>query len=266
MFNFLRSNHLQGKIILPANICSDVVDTLRYAGTELCFVDIDVHTLCLDWQRVLPLVKDVCAVLFVHTYGVEHEHAMAFEQVRALNPQIAIIDDCCLCVPSFDLKDTTADLVLFSTGEKKQLDLGIGGVGYIQGNWQYEDFHVSENVVLTNDTWVLDERKALKRLDEVIRHKEKLNEIYCAYLPIEIQLPGEFQHWRFNIMTPSKADVLNAIFASGLFASGHYAPLTTNCPIATNLHTYVINLFNDFYYTEQQALDTCEVINSVLRR
>ena len=37
-----------------------------------------------------------------------------------------------------------------------------------------------------------------------------------------------------------------------------------DCPVAGKLYEHVINLFNDEYFTEEQAIKTCEVINGVL--
>ena len=112
LFNFLRSNDLQGKVILPANICHDVVETLVYAGYTLQFVDIDARTLCLDWKQAIALAKEACAILFVHTYGMEDDFSDFYSAVREENPKIAIIDDRCLCFPCLDLVRTDADMVL----------------------------------------------------------------------------------------------------------------------------------------------------------
>ena len=79
-------------------------------------------------------------------------------------------------------------------------------------------------------------------------------------LPKEIQFPIEYQNWRFNIRVNNKEEILKNIFDAGLFASGHYKPLADHCPVAKDLYEHVINLFNDFYYTEEQARRTCEVI------
>lgn len=267
LFNFLRSNHLQGKVILPANICHDVVETLAYAGYELLFVDIDEHTLCLDWKQAIALAKDACAILFVHTYGVEDDYSDFFAAARKKNPNIAIIDDRCLCFPCLDLEHSDADLVLYSTGEKKQVDLGVGGIGYVAGGWKYEDIVVPENMVLKNEIWTPNKAEIEKKMDAVIAHKEKLNDIYRRNLSKHVlRLPDPYQHWRFHIIVPNKGEILKAIFDAGLFASGHYAVQGGDCPIAENLHARVINLFNDFYYTEEQAQKTCDVILEVLQR
>ena len=261
LFNFLKSNHLTGTVILPANICPDVVETLRYAGNPVHFVDIDARTLCMDWQHVQSVVQDAAAVLAVHTYGIEDYFNVQFAVLRVINPDIAIIDDRCLCMPELEEPNSIGDLVLYSTCNKKQVDLGLGGIGYVADGWNYEELAVPENDVLTNETWGLDEKILLSKMDAVIKHKEKLNAIYRKNLPAAIQLPAPYQHWRFNIIVPNKEEILKAMFDEGLFASGHYQPQAEGCNVATNLYTHVINLFNDFYFTEEQAIQTCEIIN-----
>ena len=243
-----------------------MVETLVYAGYTLQFVDIDARTLCLDWKQAIALAKEACAILFVHTYGMEDDFSDFYSAAREENPKIAIIDDRCLCFPCLDLVRTDADLVLYSTGEKKQVDLGIGGIGYVAEGWKYEDIRLAENAVLKNDKWTPNKAEIEKKMDAVIAHKEKLNAIYRRNIPKCYRLPDPYQHWRFHIIVPYKGDVLKAIFDSGLFASGHYAVQGGECPIATNLHAIVINLFNDFYYTEEQAQKTCDVILEVLQR
>lgn len=264
LFNFLKSNNLAGSVILPANICPDVVDTLRYAGNQLHFLDIDAHTLCLDWNRVVHVAKDATAVLAVHTYGIEDDFNAPFADLRAINPDIAIIDDRCLCIPELSAPGSIADLVLYSTGEKKQVELGTGGIGYVSDDRNYDEIIIPENEVLTNNMWTLDEKALLTKMDMVIKHKEKLNDIYSKNLPGNIQLPSQYQHWRFNLFVPNKEEILKALFDAGLYASGHYVPQADYCRNAENLYEHVLNLFNDFYYTEEQARKTCKIINRML--
>ena len=71
LYNFIKVNNIKGKVILPANICTDVVNTLQYAGLELEFVDVQADNLCIDQDSVLSLAKEGSMLLFVHTYGVE---------------------------------------------------------------------------------------------------------------------------------------------------------------------------------------------------
>lgn len=265
LFNFLKSNDLVGTLILPANICPDVVDTLLYAGCTLQFVDINMQSLCLDLSLAKQYAKEAKALLFVHTYGVEDSYAYGFERIKEINPNIAIIDDRCLCFPAAELMQSDADLVLYSTGEKKQVELGKGGIGYVADGWKYEDIMVPENSVLTNEQWNIDAQLLKVKTDEVIKHKNKLNAIYHANIPNTYQLSNPYQHWRFNIVVKNKAAVLEEIFNAGLFASGHYSPLADNCPNAQYLYEHVINLFNDFYFTEDKTKTICEIINMKIR-
>jgi Na+-driven multidrug efflux pump len=91
-------------------------------------------------------------------------------------------------MPELNEPNSIADLVLYSTCSKKQVDLGIGGIGYVADEWKYEEITVPENDVLTNETWTLDEKALLAKMDAVIIHKEKLNAIYRKHLPAAIQL------------------------------------------------------------------------------
>ncbi len=264
LYNFLRSNKCK-TIIVPANICGGVVRLLQWMQCTIIYCDINPATLCMDEEAVLQVVDKADAILFVHTYGVETDFAESYVKFRERNPKMAIIDDRCLCMPDAQIADSAADMVLFSTGEKKPVNLGMGGIGFVAERWKYEDLQVSENAVLTNATWDLDSKSLLTKMDAVIAHKEKLNAIYRTYLPKKIQLSEAYQHWRFNILVPNKEEIIQAIFDAGLFASGHYAPQAENCAIASNMYNHVINLFNDFYYTEEQAIRTCKIINDKLK-
>ena len=264
LYNFIKVNHITGKVILPANICVDVVNTLRYAGLELIFVDIQADNLCVNQSAVLQLAPSVAMLLFVHTYGVENEYHEFFVQVKEANTNIIIVDDKCLCLPDLNVDETPADLVLYSTGAKKMIELGGGALGYISDQWEYDEVEVAPNDYLTNEKWLLDTRLLYIKMEAMISYKEKLNAIYRDMLPASIQLPAQYQHWRFNIITDKKDEILKALFADGLFASNHYQSHSSDCMIVNNLHNYVVNLFNDQYYTRDQAIRTCEIINNLL--
>ena len=203
-------------------------------------------------------------LLFVHTYGVENDFYDFFQEVKDVNASIVIVDDKCLCMPDLHVEESSADLVLYSTGAKKMVDLGGGAIGYVADQWKYDEIKVEPNEYLTNEMWLLDSKQFYMKMDAMIAHKEKLNAVYKKMLPFAIQLPDAYQHWRFNILTDKKNEILKALFAEGLFASSHYKSLSLDCPIANNLYSYVINLFNDQYYTEEQAIRTCEIINSII--
>lgn len=255
--DFLVANRVTGRVLLPANVCTDVNDTIVAAGAIPVFADIDRITLCLDEQVMMDQAPKMDAIIFVHTYGVEIELTPVFQKLKALNSRVLIIDDKCLCWPSFSADCTTeADLVLYSTGAKKQLDLGGGGYGIVRSR-------LAKLMGHSEKTLSSPELLRLKTGDyqELIERRERVYRIYRDNLPYSIQLPKQFQQWRFNIWVDNKDEILNALFTEGLFASGHYKSLYPDCYNAIQLHEHVINLFEDHFYTEEQARQTCEVIN-----
>ena len=266
LYNFIQANNITGKVLLPVNICTDVVATLQYAELELEFVDIQADNLCIDQEAVLSLAKEASMLLFVHTYGIENDFYDFFQKIKEVHAGIVIVDDKCLCMPDLHVEESPADLVLYSTGAKKMIDLGGGAIGYVADQWKYDEIEVNPNEYLTNDMWLLDTKQLYMKMDAMIAHKEKLNAIYRKMLPFAIQLPDAYQHWRFNILTDKKDEILKTLFAKGLFASSHYKSLSNDCVVAQNLHEHMLNLFNDQYYTEEQVIRTCEIINAILNK
>ena len=264
LYNFLKVNNITGKVLLPANICPEVVKTLHYAGMTTQFVDLQVETLCIHQEAVLTAAKDASMLLFVHTFGIEHDFYTFFEQVREQNPDIIIVDDKCLCLPDLEVKDSAADLVLYSTGERKLVSLGGGAIGYLADQWEYDEVEVEESELLSNELWLLDPKQLYMRMDTIIAHKEKLNSIYRSMLPEAMQLPDAYQHWRFNILVPNKEQILAALAAEDIPAESPSPALDEACVVASNLHTLAIQLYNDKRLTQEQAVRACEIICELL--
>ena len=263
LYNFIKVNRIAGKVLLPANVCPDVVKTLQFAGLSVQFLDLQAETLCIHQEAALAEAKNATMMIFVHTYGIEHEFTAVFQQLREVNPYLIIVDDKCLCLPDLDVKDSAADLVLYSTGEKKMVNLGGGAIGYLADKWEYDEVAVEGCDCLSNELWLLDPKQLYLKMDTIIAHKEKLNAVYRT-LPEQIQLPDAFQHWRFNILVQNKEEILAALKEEGLAAESVYASLSEDCLVASNLHAYVINLYNDKSFTLEQAEKVCEVINNCL--
>lgn len=261
LYNFVKANAINGTAILPANICASVVDTLRYAGMDVRFVDIAHESLCMDMGAAIERVQEASLLVYVHTYGVEFIPDAFYAEAKKRNPNIFIVDDRCLCIPELDAKaheQSLADLVLYSLGSKKFVVMDHGAVGFVSNRCRYEE--IEEHSFFEAIDYTFDEALVLARREELRTYKQKLNDIYRELLPKAIQLPDIFHHWRFNIWVNNKTEIMQALTDSGFFASGHYKPLADHCPIAKDLYEHVINLFNDTYYTEEQAKRTCEVI------
>ena len=261
LYNFIVSNQLQGIAVLPVNICSDVVDTLMCAGMQVRYVDISPCTFCMDEEEVMAWVDKAKMILYVHTYGIENNPDDFFKRIKERNSDVVIVDDRCLCIPQ-QVKHSCADVVLFSTGAKKVIDLGLGGMGYICDKWNYENVHEPSGLLLDLD-YKVDKNWFNDQYQISMSHKMRLNDIYRKNLPKKIQFSQNYQKWRFNILVEDKNRVLQAIFEDGLFASGHYKPMENGFKMADSLYKHVINLFNDRYYSEEQAIRTCEIINNL---
>ena len=301
LYNFIRTYN-DGIYLLPANVCPIVPLVFSLANVEFEFVDINDTTLCIDEQIVLDKVSQdklkYRGILFVRTYGYIYDTTPFFRELSYLNKELKIIDDRCLCFPDISQKEEiNCDLVLYSTGHGKSVDFGIGGFGILSEQNKINNYDLKYNKKIDIEKIykeALDKNEKLKfipkgwldtssyniaideyfykievELQKVKIHKERLNGIYRDLLPKTIVFPSEFQNWRFNICVKNKQLILNEIFYSKLFASSHYKAsnilFNDMQYINTNkLFGNIINLFNDFYFTEEQAEMVCAIVNNCI--
>jgi len=284
--------------LLPANICPIVPITFLKARTPFELVDISARTLHMDLERAEALIRKrrFGGLLYAHTYGEPSTPNEFFESIRQISPETLIIDDRCLCVPDLQAEPANqADVQLYSTGYAKIVDLGFGGYAFMRDDMDYqaarlafdpqahEEIERSYKQAIAHQTefvyqdcdwldtrppavsWQAYTRQIETGLAKSLERRARLNEIYAKNIPVEIQLPGGFQTWRFNIRVKNKQSVLDRIFSAGLFASSHYASLAGildrhRAPQAAALAAAVINLFNDHHFTADQAEQACKII------
>lgn len=307
LYNFIRTvkKDLEGKkVILPANICPIVPVTLMKAGINYLFFDISTETRSLMKEEVLDAIANepVGGIVYVRTYGDVSYEEDFFQKIKEIDQDIYLIDDRCLCIPSFDssIISDFADLTLYSTGYSKFVDIGHGGFGYLNPEIDYKEFPITfdeqdvveldkevrikltrgESFSLTKhkDNWIENNfkydvdtyKKIIKeKIPEVKKHKKELNSIYIKYLAEDIVLKNSAHNWRFNIICDDKDKILDAIFEEGLFASSHYQSLSKIfgdklSKNASELHANIINLFNDFRFDSEKAKKVCSIINEKL--
>jgi dTDP-4-amino-4,6-dideoxygalactose transaminase len=258
--------------LLPSNICEIVPTSLIAVGCPIQFVDIDERDLVMDRERCLSLLshdrEKFAGVVFVRTYGADTDEESFFARVKRVAPRTLLIDDKCLCRPDLSGEKLcpSADVTLFSTGYAKHVDLGGSGFGYLANAVAYvDDAHRAAG------TWDEYRDRIAGALEQSDRHKQAINDIYFEGIPRSVQLPDIFQHWRFNIMVENSAQLVESLFAAGLFASRHYQPVSETfsnerAPIAEQLHSRIVNLFNDRYYTAAQARKTADIVRRHLDR
>lgn len=301
LYSYIRE-HANGIWLLPVNVCPDVPLTFCLANVPFEFVDIGPDTLCLDINKVEQILHQspscYVGVLFVRTYGVLNDTSSEFNRIKAIKEDILIVDDRCLCVPERYPKFWNADMILYSTGHCKQIDLGGGGMAFYKVETQFridstlifdgtDEEELYKKSYLTGNPldkipqgWLnmdkyLPSDEYLSRIEKAVpkrlEYRDMINNIYVNNLPPSIQMRQEYQTWRFNIRVKpsSKKTILDRLFKSGLFASNHYHSANRlfdfkKFPTSDALHESVINLFNDMHYSVTQAIRTCDIINATL--
>lgn len=282
LYSYLIQQNSRKTIILPVNICGIVPEVLIKAGYTLEFVDIDTQDYCPDQQIVLDKIAKnstlYSGIIDNFTYGVKTDRSEFYKELKTEAPRLFIIEDRCSKTPSLEFSEF-ADLTLYSTGYAKQVDIGFGGFGIVNGHFkEAEEIQTSlclhadgKNYQFSTHSFPSELnsyfREITEKLDRVLPHKELLNKVYEVQLPEEIQMASRFNHWRFNILVKNKQEIIQRVFEAGIFASSHFTPLQgceADFPVAYGLHSKVINLFNDLYYSEEQAYNTCKIINKYL--
>ena len=304
VYSLIKSREDTRPWLLPANICPIVPITFLKADIPFEFVDISAKTLHMDLDQAEAKIKKrkFGGVLYAHTYGEASTPEDFFQHIKDVDDSIMIVDDRCLCVPDLRSKpDKVADVQLYSTGYAKFVELGRGGYAFLKDDVAYQipslpfDFQahdeIEENYKLAiknrsvfqyqdSDwletgpfpvSWNDYSAQIASGLRESLNQREMLNKIYTEQLPVDMQLPAEYQAWRFNITVENKSYVLAAIYENGLFASSHYASLSGimspgRCPVAEAFHDQVINLFNDHHFGEVRAEQVCKIIREAHAR
>lgn len=296
-----------GPWLVPANVCPVVPLALRAAGVAVEFVDIDPTTLGMSLRLLTTRLRTgttPAGVVDVRTYGADVGADQRRRVIRATTgSSTCIVDDRCAGPPLTDpdtLGDTrNVDVVLFSTGYGKYVDLGGGGHAFLRPGIEMSTVpeptvpfrtveawykraiveriplsRVSGRVRPTTMRWVphgpgpewVDHRRAIEAaLPAVRQHKSALNEIYYDHLGEADVLSKDHQQWRFSLRVPARDSALQAITAAGGFASAHYYPATAlfghqTAPVAAALHISILNLFNDSHYTAAMAHRTAQVV------
>lgn len=300
LFNLLVNRGSAKPWLLPANICPIVPITYLKAGVPFEFVDISSATLHMDLDQVEARIRrrETGGILYAHTYGDESTPEDFFTSAKSIDPEILLVDDRCLCMPSFN-EMTSADVVLFSTGYAKIVELNFGGYALLDDDVEYQSeqlefepahledlenayksavrnrsrFDYRDTDWLQSDDELMDwdsHRKQIEKgLVSSMRHRMEINEIYSSRLPGDIRLPEQYQTWRFNLRVRNKEEILTKIFGAGLFASSHYASLAGiladgHAPLAEALADGVLNLFNDHHFTPGMADRACDLILNAL--
>lgn len=303
----LRGDGRPGSIVLPANVCPIVPLTCWRAGFRTDFIDIDPASQGMTADRVAARLRDPRApqasgVIFVHPYGRVSDDTLrgVADVLESAGEELFLIDDRCSLVPSLDRPEEaqSGDMILFSTGYAKRVDIGYGGFAwvppFIGALGLVEDFDeeaferaraffrdptprdkaLAEVPQEWLDSRPVDENQyveqVLARRELALRHEQELRDIYMTQVPEDLHLGAEFQ-WRFNLLVDNPRELIDAIFDAGLFASAHYPSVAqavsgAQMPNAALSGQRLVNLFTSEPFTAEMAEQCAAIARRVGRR
>ena len=280
---------------MPTNICPEVVLVFLKAGIRLTFLDLESENLGIEPNEILSVLgkEKVNGILYNHTYGNEYIPVQFLEKINKELPEIYLIDDRCLCFPDRTYSNILFDLVLFSTGPRKQIDLGYGGFGLVKGSVlkrqnltrSIKDFEYVRALIkelpeiekwkdAASLNWfeakqcdcTEDYFNELSRSETIqVLYKKNLKEIYYENIPREFLMDEKYNDWRVQIRVNNKKELLEMIFNAGMFAGDHFRSLGTwfdkrEFPVGERLEREVVNLFIDFNIKPDKALQLSSLI------
>lgn len=299
LYNVLKANGIRGRALIPANICETVPATYILLGIEPVFCDISTEDFQIDKEAAMKALEDssITVLHYNHTYGFKCVNDDYFlEMVKAMHPGVIIVDDRCLCFPEFDHNNTVSDIVLYSTGPVKCVDIGWGGFCFIKDYLNYREYRrkhskvdlaefdrhikdchranipISKKVLSSNWLEIISDPPTdyfdlvNRRTIESKVHKNRLNEIYSS---IQGSLPLSYCTWRYQLLLENPGECMKALFDNGLFCSNHYRSLGNgyfsdiSTPNSNYLESHIVNLFNDFRYDYVQANITAEILQKI---
>ena len=305
IYNFLKQQMLEGEFIISANICPIIPAVFYKANKKIAFFDINVETFSIDEDLLIEELKKnphkYSGILWTNGYGSLSNNNKLFQKIKDLNPNFIIIDDRCLSVPKIEDENLFCDLIVYSTGYGKYVDLNYGGFGFVSDKALYHNkelnfninhynelmdkFYLSintgEKIDYHNSDWLGSDKKientrsydekVSNRLELINQHKTKINQIYSDNITKEAQISDKFSNWRFNIFINNKSLLLDNLFKNNLFASSHYYSSVKiygqiECKNADFIANNIVNLFNDLRFDEKKAISICEFVNEHINK
>ncbi len=257
LYNLIISTGTEVEYIVPANCCNSVSMTFASAGVQPFYVDIEPGTLDVNHHRVKERLAVGAGtrrvVLYIRPYGDVQDAEVFFSELKALDPTLLIIDDRCLCFPDLRVswQRTHADVVLFSTGGGKVVELGFGGYAFIRDGVRYavhahafdplrESSLIREvladpdlrpeipatwinNATVEHPAWYL-ARVFLWRYVKLAKHVT-VRAAYKRLLPASVSGSVYPSTWRYCLALGNRRDRLHvALQKLGVFASTLYPP------------------------------------------
>lgn len=239
--------------LLPSTICFSVPFLFIRLNKKITFYDYGYNI-----NSVLNRIENADTGILLTDYYSKPWLPDNVKKLKELTP--ALIHDCCLSAPLTHINDVdlVADLLLFSTGNGKVVDLGSGALGFYRSVYditlhpvanaenvrkEYEALDAYWKDILKDkdifrkervqagvnwvDTSDYDEPAYLSDISNTQKdqtgHQSMLNNIYEQLINPSFLNNEIGNKWRFNILVDQPQILLAHLFGQGLFASNHYA-------------------------------------------
>ena len=297
LYNFIRQFPAKGnkRWLIPSNVCEVVPLTFYSAKAQVKYGDINPEDLFLNLEG--HDFNSIHGILIIAPYGraVTKRIKVELNKLKSQYPDLLIVLDLCLSYPELSEPDfSIADMILYSTGYSKPVDIEYGGFAYTKRSLEFENKLISNSEEfdtkiakyiskLKNSAdsgyepdWLdttlnrFDQKEYFAQIEQestrLEEHKQRLFSLYKKLLPDTIKLKDEYQSWRFIILVPKKELLFESLKKAGLFASSHYSVVQpdVSSPVAKELSLGIVNLFFDKYFSEEKTISICAVINQHL--
>ena len=262
--DFLISNGVNHHWLIPRNICPIVLKVFKTQRIRFSLIDIYENGL-INLDKIENKNVDY-GLLFVEAYGQKVNTNNLFEEFKINNPESIIIKDKCLSIPEVSVNgtfDNHSDLILYSTGYSKFLDLKQGGYAFYNSKFNIKQFLDIDSDTFKNryNNYTIKIRWKDISLEQIQnltvkeqKHKIRRNKIIENILikdKIDSKLISKV--WRYTVLT-NNMKFLEKVLSKKKILFGHNYPcmlhLKTDIEscVACNHQKKIINIFNDFRF------------------
>jgi len=266
--DFLRSNGINHHWLIPRNICPIVLKVFKTLSIKYSLIDIYKNGL-INLDKIENNNVDY-GLLFVEAYGEKVNSNNLFKEFKINNPGSIIIKDKCLSIPEKLVNinfDNYSDLILYSTGYSKFLDLKEGGYAFYNKKFNikqfldfdsdFETFKDRYNNYLLKKKWDEISMEEIQYLTNEEQNKKKIinNKILNILIKNNIKSNLISKVWRYTILT-NNMKVLEKVLNENKILFGHNYPCMLHLEIniedcqACNHEKKIINIFNDFRFNQ----------------
>lgn len=262
--DFLISNGINHHWLIPRNICPIVLKVFNSLSINYSLIDICENGL-INLNKI-GNERVNYGLLYVEAYGQNVNTNILFKEFKINNPNSIIIKDKCLSIPEITINfntDNYSDLILYSTGYSKFLDLKEGGYAFYIGKSnfkskldfesnkqnfinRYKNYNIKNN---WNNITILDIEILTKNEQ---KEKEKRNSYILNILEnnkIQYKLISDV--WRFTILTKDLNILTKVLIDNNILFGKNYPcikhdKIKLNSCQACSQQIDIVNIFNDF--------------------